>query len=148
MHRDPLLEALIDKLPEPGKPWPQADRDVWFTLMRNSFDLVYGRDGQAAPKPLVTDLPKLPLVGDDSPPSALPGEWHIDAAGVARAPDGEEAPLAGFPRNVAVLDLRPGSDGRLDTVIWADGTWPASHVRSRGINLLLPKSAEKSAEAA
>lgn len=129
MPRDSLLEALIDKLPEPGAPWPQADRDVWFNLMRSAFDLVYGRDGQVATKPAPVDLPKLTLVGDDLPSAAGSGHWHVDASGLARSPDGEEAPLGGIPQGTVLLDLRPGSDGRLDTVIWADGTWPWSHIR-------------------
>jgi hypothetical protein len=134
MHRDPLLEALIGKLPEAGQPWPQADRDVWFTLMRSAFDLVYGRDGQPAPKPTVTDLPRLPLVGDTVEEPVVQ-TWHIDAGGFARAPTGEEAPLEGTPRGTVFLDLRPQSDGRVDTVTWADGTWPTSHVHARSIKL-------------
>lgn len=134
MHRDPLLDALIGKLPAPGEAWPQADRDVWFSLMRSAFDLVYGRDGQPAPTPAPVDLPKLPLRGDEVP-SEIRGKWHVDAGGVARSPDGEEAPLEGVPRGTVLLDLRTEGDGRIDTVIWADGTWPAPHVRARGLKL-------------
>ena len=134
MHRDALLEALIGKLPEPGTAWPQGDRDIWLGLMRSVFDLVYGRDGQAAPRPAVVELPRLPL-HDDAPAASLKGQWHIDAGGIAHSPDGEEAPLEGVPRGTVLVDLRPASDGRIDTVIWADGTWPASHVRARGVSL-------------
>jgi len=134
MHRDPLLDALIGKLPVPGESWPQADRDVWLGLMRNVFDLVYGRDGQAPPAPPVIELPKLPLRSDE-PPAPVKGKWHVDAAGVARSPDGEEAPLEGVPRGTELLDMRPESDRRIDTVIWADGTWPAPHVKARGVKL-------------
>lgn len=133
MHRDPLLEALIGKLPEPGSTWPQADRDVWFTLMRSAFDLVYGREGQSAPRPSPIEMPKLPLVGSDVPPEILTGKWHVDGGGVARSPDGEEVPLDGTPRDTVFADLRLETDRRIDTVIWADGTWPAGHVRARGI---------------
>lgn len=44
MMRDPLLAALIKKLPPVGKPWPRADREVWLKLMRDAFDISYGRD--------------------------------------------------------------------------------------------------------
>ncbi len=141
MHGDRLLDALIDKLPASGEAWPQPDRDAWLSLMRSAFDLVYGRDGQAPPKQTPVELPKIPLVGDDAPAAPVK-DWHVDAGGVARSPDGEEAPLEGVPRNTGFLDLRPGSDGRLDTVIWADGTWPASHVRARGLKLILPPTAK------
>lgn len=134
MPRDALLEALIDKLPSAG-PWPQADRDIWFGLMRGVFDLVYGRDGQPAVKPAPIDLPRIPLVGDDELPATVDGKWHVDSGGFARAPTGEEAPLEGTPRGTVFVDLRPDSDGRLDSVTWADGTWPASHVNARGIKL-------------
>jgi hypothetical protein len=135
MHGDRLLDALIDKLPASGEAWPQGDRDAWLSLMRSAFDLVYGRDGHPAPKPVVEELPKLPLIGDDAVPLAAKGKWHIDAGGVARSPDGEEAPLEGIPRSMVLVDLRPEGDRRLDTVIWADGTWPAAHVQARGIKL-------------
>lgn len=135
MHRDPLLDALIGKLPAPGESWPQPDRDVWFNLMRSAFDLVYGRDGQAAAKPAVIEIPKLPLLGDETPATVPPGRWHVDAGGIARAPDGEEAPLEGTPRGTVLMDFRPEGDRRIDTVIWADGTWPAGHVRALGIKL-------------
>jgi hypothetical protein len=138
MHGDRLLDALIDKLPAPGSAWPQADRDAWLGLMRSAFDLVYGRDGQPAPRPAAVDLPqrpRLPPRGNDAPAPVIVGKWHIDAGGIARSPDGEEAPLEGVPRGTALLDLRPDSDGRLDMVIWADGTWPAQHVRARGLKL-------------
>jgi hypothetical protein len=136
MHGDRLLDALIDKLPATGFAWPQADRDAWLSLMRSAFDLVYGRDGQPAPRPAVVELPPLPLRGDDVPaPVVAIDRWHIDSFGVARSPEGEETPLEGIPRGTALLDLRAESDGRLDTVIWADGTWPAQHVRARGLKL-------------
>jgi len=39
-----------------------------------------------------------------------------------------------------LVDLRregngPEGGGRIDTVIWADGTWPAPHVLARGLKL-------------
>jgi hypothetical protein len=141
MVRDKLLEALIDKLPEPGTPWPHEDRASWLNLMKAAFDLVYGREGAPAlhivghPGPI--ELPKLPLVGDDLPELASPKAWHVDAGGIARSPEGDEAPLEGVPRGTWLVDLRTEGAGRFDTIIWADGTWPEPHVTQRGIKLNL-----------
>jgi hypothetical protein len=38
---DPLLAAVIDKLPSQG-PWPQADRDTWLRMLTMALDVAYG----------------------------------------------------------------------------------------------------------
>jgi hypothetical protein len=43
MTRDPLIEAILAKLPEPGKEWPQAERDAWLALLTMSLSVIYGR---------------------------------------------------------------------------------------------------------
>jgi hypothetical protein len=40
-RHDPLITALLNKLPRPGEVWSQDRRDIWFRLMSDSFDLVY-----------------------------------------------------------------------------------------------------------
>ena len=42
---DPLIAALIQKLPPNGK-WPAADRVVWLKMATMAFDLAYGRDAE------------------------------------------------------------------------------------------------------
>lgn len=42
---DPLLAALIEKLPQGGTDWPAADREAWLTMMRMAFNVVYGAAG-------------------------------------------------------------------------------------------------------
>jgi hypothetical protein len=44
---DPLLAAVIDKLPAQG-PWLQPDRDAWLKMLTLALDVAYGL-GTAAP---------------------------------------------------------------------------------------------------
>jgi hypothetical protein len=41
---DPLIQALIQKLPEKG-PWPKADRDNWMKMLEMAFNIAYGTAG-------------------------------------------------------------------------------------------------------
>ena len=38
---DPIIQGLIDRLPEPGTVWSTADQDLWLEILRTSFKLVY-----------------------------------------------------------------------------------------------------------
>ena len=42
---DPVVAALIDKLPKKG-PWPVDDRVMWLQMLSMAFQLAYGQDGQ------------------------------------------------------------------------------------------------------
>lgn len=44
---DPLLDALVKKLPQSGKPWPSAERKTWLKMVEMAFDLAYGVQAQA-----------------------------------------------------------------------------------------------------
>jgi len=50
---DPLMAALIAKLPVQTEQWPRADRIAWLRMMAMGFDVVYGPCGgvQIAPEP-------------------------------------------------------------------------------------------------
>jgi hypothetical protein len=39
--RDPLIEGLIKRLPEPNSPWPLDARRKWLQTACNAFDLIY-----------------------------------------------------------------------------------------------------------
>jgi len=41
---DPLIDALIRKLPRAGDQWSPAERSTWMTLIKMAFDLAYGID--------------------------------------------------------------------------------------------------------
>lgn len=40
-HSDPLIAAMIDKLPPPNSTWSTRDRDKWIVTMEHIFGLVY-----------------------------------------------------------------------------------------------------------
>lgn len=39
---DPLIDALIQKLPPTGTAWPAPERDTWIKMIQMAFDLAYG----------------------------------------------------------------------------------------------------------
>lgn len=41
---DPLIDALIKKLPKGGTAWPGAERATWIKMIQMAFDLAYGVD--------------------------------------------------------------------------------------------------------
>ena len=40
-NRDPIIEGLLARLPEPGKEWPEDERNLWLGLLKDSFRLIY-----------------------------------------------------------------------------------------------------------
>lgn len=148
---DPLLAALIGKLPAvPAGAkvvWPGDDREAWLNLMRLAFDVVYGR-GEGDGRGAVVDMPsdfKLAAVSAAAPaPDAMPaefqrfpvGRFYVEADGTAKSPRGNDAHFETIPIGTVLLDYRaPGASMQLATIIWADGTWPASHVSQRELRL-------------
>lgn len=39
---DPLVDALVQKLPKAGAQWPDAERKTWLKMVEMAFDLAYG----------------------------------------------------------------------------------------------------------
>jgi hypothetical protein len=39
---DPLIDALVLKLPKTGEKWPRAERETWLKMIEMAFDLAYG----------------------------------------------------------------------------------------------------------
>jgi hypothetical protein len=46
---DPLIRGLLLRLPEPGRPWPDAERKEWMTTLEANLKLVYPNGPIAAP---------------------------------------------------------------------------------------------------
>jgi hypothetical protein len=38
---DPIIKGLIDRLPNAGSVWPSSERDLWLSILKSSFQLVY-----------------------------------------------------------------------------------------------------------
>jgi hypothetical protein len=52
---DPLIQALLDKLPKPNTIWPIDDRAKWLKAAAMAFNLIYKtseREEQQSPSPL------------------------------------------------------------------------------------------------
>ena len=114
-HRmDPLLAAVIAKLPPAGTDWPQDAQLAWLRMMAMAFGTVYGGDavnqmGKAGPPVPVSAARRLAL-----------GNGHlfmIDKQGYARRASGERV----LPKDVtgAIFDER-GATSDMRDIVWAD----------------------------
>ena len=103
--RDPLIAAMIAKLPEAG-PWPVEAQKAWLDLMAMTFGLVYG--GSVAPFKPVVQKPLAPQYA-----------FYIDADGKAKNKSGK--PITAKDVKGELFDLR-GQDGDVKAIEWADGS--------------------------
>lgn len=123
---DPVLSALIAKLPPGGSVWPLKKRVAWMQMLWLSFDLVYEAEaGEAVDLPSFlqagSSAPAAPIAAAAAePPKAKPAPYafYIDREGYARRADGEQI----FSSQVGgvLYDLR--GEGDLGSIIWADGS--------------------------
>lgn len=122
---DPLLAALIEKLPAAGSAWPALERESWLKMMSMAFNVVYQGDAGAS----FAGIP----VRVDIDPTLLEGAWRIDAKpftkmsphtywidkdGIACGPGGKQ--IAASDVIGTIYDLR-GEKGDLGAIVWADG---------------------------
>lgn len=110
--RDPLIAAMIAKLPEAG-PWPVEDQAAWLDLMRMTFGLVYGGAVAKSQPVTATEVRAMASKMDARYP------FYIDTDGVAKGKAGR--PIN--PRDIKgeLFDLR-GEHGDMKTIRWADGS--------------------------
>lgn len=119
---DPLLAALIAKLPLPGAIWPAKDRAAWLGMVEMAFDVVYGGHPAMGDEPLfggsrgggsghhVNLKPNLTRVPDHA--------FYIDRENYARMAGGER--INAVEVDGPLFDLR--GEGDLGAIIWADGS--------------------------
>lgn len=140
---DPLIGALIEKLPRSGTAWSIEQRLVWLRMAAMAFDLAYGVDA-----PIDISLVGVPKImaadaGDPGPPRGS-REAVINVAGPRlgkqRVPDqryvicqdgmawdGDKLILpVQLGNGDIVWDFRPGEQG-LERVVWADGETREPH---------------------
>lgn len=117
---DPLIAALIAKLPASGESWPVDRQLAWLKMMAQAFAVVYGGDAvtkldqstsqqeAVAPRPPAPPKPKKPTHA-----------FVIDEQGLVKRGNGERV-LPGEIDTV-VHDL---SNGQVDlrNIVWADGS--------------------------
>jgi len=113
---DPLLAAVIAKLPPVGDEFSQDAQLAWLRMMAMAMSTVYGGDA-------VNQMGKVPV----SVPSVkrlppVPGGIHqflIDKDGFAKRASGERV----LPKEVSgpIFDMR-GATGDMRGIVWADGS--------------------------
>jgi hypothetical protein len=122
---EPLLAALLARLPGPGQPFPADKRANWLRMWEMALDDLYGVTDELFYPP--ADAPKQ----DGSPGTFGPGvtipmakpqpalPFYIDPAGYARRSNG--APINPQDAAGATIYDQRGEAGDLRAIIWADG---------------------------
>jgi hypothetical protein len=132
---DPLLAALIAKLPADAGRWPRTERVAWLQMLAMAFDVVYGPcDGiRVAPDAEhghgrdVNDDggASAPLPGSAEQPSARPApaaaqRFYVDRDGFAMG-DGRPITMADLPAGAVLWDERVGIEsGDVSAILWRD----------------------------
>ncbi|MES2671612.1 MAG: hypothetical protein V4673_14510 [Pseudomonadota bacterium] len=159
IKRDPLIEAVIRKLPSEGATWPVEQRQAWLRMAVQAFDVAYGVQPEIhiglepGVERLVRENPVLVAgpagggVSDSSNVAHLPARrvtaaevaaldeqrYFIDADGFARGPGGKPIKATEVPREAVIEDERPAGQQDLDSIMWADGQWPANALPSLNV---------------
>lgn len=142
---DPLLAALIGKLPPAAGGWHRSERAAWLRLMAMAFDVVYGAEeaidvpsflsDTPGPTPRSEDhaprAPARPAAPPQRPPHTVNGQdFYVDKDGFARCdyqfmdgvpvPDPGRRVLASEAAEAeAIYDYRGTARDR-STIVWAD----------------------------
>jgi hypothetical protein len=120
--KDPLLAALIAKLPPSSEPWSEEAQLLWLQHMAMAFSGIYG--GAVAARLGVTSAqgvlssPTAPVVPKLKP--AKPTyKFYIDSDSYVRNQSGKRI----LPKDVTdlLIDTR-GSDSDVGSITWADDT--------------------------
>lgn len=137
VRRDPVIAALIAKLPAEGQAFERARRVNWLHQIAMAFDGAYGVQGSipidaervppVSGKDIVMELPN--VLGAKPAPIAAAAEpdeirYFIDPEGFARMePGNKRVRPVDVPNGAEIEDERDGDDS-LDTIKWSDGQWP------------------------
>ncbi len=157
---EPLIVALLDRLPKPGEPWPANMRILWLRMFAGAFDVVYGpqlpiniglppllaveSSGRVVPVATAADEPVAPARNGQRAPHVAAGcDFYVDNDGYVRcdhsdldgvpAPTPERRVLAAEVGDAPIYEYRGARRDRA-TVIWADDT----HGAAPGMNFCGP----------
>ena len=139
VKRDPVIAALIAKLPAESGQFTRAQRVNWLRQIAMAMDGAYGVqasipiDSAAAelvmsgglvemPNPIAAKPASPALIAAAAEPDEI--RYYVDRDGFARKEPGN-ARIKPFevPPGETLEDEREGDD-ELDTIKWADGQWP------------------------
>lgn len=127
-----LVAALIGSLPAIGASFPAEQRADWLKMMAMTFNLAYG-PAEDIPDFLGATHSKAAALQGDDPPATKPKKivgnepprYYIAKDGRAlQDPGAKPLTVNDIPRDETLWDERPLGMKDLDTIIWADGTWP------------------------
>lgn len=128
---DPLIAALIAKLPPAGEEWPVEEQVKWLKLMAATFGLVYGGDAVARMETQEVDAPK---AAPPPPPKPKKPNYRfvITPDGYVKRGSGERVMPSGI--DAEVVDL---SNGTVDMrqITWADDS---QGLNGADITIVLP----------
>jgi hypothetical protein len=103
--KDPLIAALVGKMPMPTSIWPKQKRTEWLELLSRAFNQIY------------EDAPPVDVVNGVAvagAPAAAPAKYYILPDGTAMA-DNRMIDANQIPQGTVVLDYRaPSAAGRWD----------------------------------
>lgn len=123
MPSDPLLSALVAKLPDSDAEWPVERQLAWLNLMAMAFGVTYGGDAAARIGIKSSGIEAKPVEQTKPSPAPLPPpvvhKFIIDMDGRACTARGK--PVMPSEINDVICDLR-GPDGDVRTISWADGS--------------------------
>jgi hypothetical protein len=125
---DPVLAALIAKLPPTGSVWPAKKRAAWIQLIWTTFELVYELEAgdmlelpaflsAVGPVSSATVAPAAAAEAAKPAPSSF--AFYIDRDGFARRADHARV-LAGDVGGNILYDER--GEGDFMTIVWADNS--------------------------
>lgn len=139
VRRDPVIAALIAKLPAEGGRFDRAMRINWLRMIAMAFDgafgveppfsidtaalvrAVYPSGGSMSETPSSPAAPPAPITAPAEPDEI---RYYVDANGFARVePGNQRIKPFDVPVGSTLEDEREG-EGELDTIKWADGPWP------------------------
>lgn len=134
VRRDPVIAALISKLPAEGTTFSRAQRVNWLRQIAMAFDGAYGvealiavdQNNPARKDPPLMELPN-PIAARPAPiaPASEP-RYFIDQEGYARKSPGNVRIKPHEVPDGALLEDERDGEGELDTIKWADGPWPVA----------------------
>jgi hypothetical protein len=134
-RHDPLLSALIAKLPADAAQWPRAGRIAWLQMMAMAFDVVYGPCDRIRVAPEeghgddrgVSDQPETcaPFHGPaehraPTQPAPAAQRFYVDRDGFAMG-DGRPIAMEDLPAGAVLWDERVGIEcGDAAAILWRD----------------------------
>ncbi len=121
--KDPLLSAVISKLPPAGCPWPLADREAWFVMMRNAVEVAYGATEQPKPaaflKAVLLDPADEHVADLKMPPEIYVHRFVVAPDGTASDETGRLVDPSDIPSGSVIEDYRPQPvDNEYNPIMW------------------------------